>query len=314
MTGLLTPNSLLTPNPFPEGPAHRAQPFMSVRAEDLCHTPFHTGRSIGLDDSSRVTDLPRKPRRRDYTRSSEGRVRGLWPVSAVLLLSTLLAATVAGACTTDSKSAALEEMVVAAIQQFVASTIPAADAEIRISLVGNIQTSGLPTGELKVTVGQKTRPANLRRMLILMEVSNAEGEKRSFWALAEGHATARVVRALRPLKYGAALAEGDIQEEMVEIRDINARHCRSAFEIGGFVLRRNIGTGDPLTWDDLSKPILVRSGERVTLKAASVAMQLSTQARAEQNGRLGDVIRVRNLSSARIVNAKVVGVGEVRVN
>jgi flagella basal body P-ring formation protein FlgA len=206
------------------------------------------------------------------------------------------------------------EAVVSAIKGFVASAIPLTDAEVQVSLVGELKPGEVPAGELKVKVAQKARPTNLRRMLVLVEASNATGEKRNFWVLAEARIMARIVRALRPLKYGTSLTAGDLTEETAEIKDVRTRYCRNAAETTGLVLRRNVGIGDPLTWDDVAKPLLVRSGETVTLKAEGSGMLLSTSARAEQNGRLGDVIRVRNLGSARMVNARVIGNGEVRVN
>ncbi|MBI1252292.1 MAG: flagellar basal body P-ring formation protein FlgA [Alphaproteobacteria bacterium] len=53
----------------------------------------------------------------------------------------------------------------------------------------------------------------------------------------------------------------------------------------------------------------VRRGEMVTLVYVAPGMQLTTRARAMQNGAIGDVIRVTNLQSNTAVDATVTGPG-----
>jgi flagella basal body P-ring formation protein FlgA len=254
------------------------------------------------------------PRRRNYTWSGEGRVRGFVLMAAMLVVA---ARTVIPEVSSEPRDAAANvftEAMAASIRGFLASNLRIDAGGLDVRVLGGPAADTLPAGELRFTVAQKSLPGNFRRMLILMEAASELGQKRTFWVIAEGRVTARVVRAAQPLKYGAAVTAADVTEQSGELRSTRSRYFNRSAEVVGMVLRRNVAAGEPLTLEDLAEPVLVKSGQTVTLKAGSGGMQLSTLARAEQNGRLGQIIRVRNLESARLVNARVIGAGEVRVN
>jgi len=69
---------------------------------------------------------------------------------------------------------------------------------------------------------------------------------------------------------------------------------------------------EAITREVLTSPYLVRSGDTVRLRFEQSGVSLATLVRAEQSGKLGQVIRVRNLDFMRSVKAQVVGPGEVK--
>lgn len=81
----------------------------------------------------------------------------------------------------------------------------------------------------------------------------------------------------------------------------------------GKVLRRAVGAGTVITPDMLAAPLLVQRGQTVTLVAGGSAVAVRMSGKALSDGALGEIVRVRNPRSERVVQGVVVASGEVRV-
>jgi len=136
---------------------------------------------------------------------------------------------------------------------------------------------------------------------------------RTFWVQAEVRIHLTTVQAVRRLAYGSVIGRDDIKEAPTELSDLHADYIRNCDLALGKVLRRTLSPGDPLTRDSLANPVLIRNGETVRLSFRNGPVSLATFARAEQDGRIGQIIRVRNMDFLRTVKAIVTGRGEVRI-
>ena len=70
----------------------------------------------------------------------------------------------------------------------------------------------------------------------------------------------------------------------------------------------------PLTREVLSNPVVVHSGETVRVRLERGTIVLSATARAEQDGKLGEMIRIRDLEFSKPLKATIIGRGEVRID
>jgi flagella basal body P-ring formation protein FlgA len=66
-----------------------------------------------------------------------------------------------------------------------------------------------------------------------------------------------------------------------------------------------------LNTDLLTSPWLVRCGDNVVMHAQSGEIHAAIEAVALEDGRLGMPVRVKNPSSGKVIEAKVIGPGEV---
>ncbi|RMD62393.1 MAG: flagella basal body P-ring formation protein FlgA, partial [Alphaproteobacteria bacterium] len=64
---------------------------------------------------------------------------------------------------------------------------------------------------------------------------------------------------------------------------------------------------------DLREPVVVAKNSLVTIRLETPRMVLSAQGRAIEAGGSGDVIRVMNTASNKIIHARVVNAGLVRI-
>ena len=112
---------------------------------------------------------------------------------------------------------------------------------------------------------------------------------------------------------GDTISANDV--DWVELRADHAGTDVAASEaqLIGMTPKRGIPVNQPVRVRDLQSPRMVDKGTLVTITLVSANLSLSAQGKALQEGGKGDVIRVVNTQSNRIVEAVISGPGQVSV-
>jgi len=121
-----------------------------------------------------------------------------------------------------------------------------------------------------------------------------------------------VAMTTRPLARGDILSATDIK--MVE-RDLSALkrgYIIDSKQPVGMVVKRRIGTDSIITPQLLEAPRLVRRGEQVAIIAESRGIEIRAVGKALADGSRGDLIRVRNTASKKVIEAVVTEPGVVK--
>jgi flagellar basal body P-ring formation protein FlgA len=129
-----------------------------------------------------------------------------------------------------------------------------------------------------------------------------------------GRAVARldVPVLARPMAAGDIIAAEDIM--MIKLpADRISEYVRTNDQLIGKELRRAVAENIPLRTRDVMAERLVTRGTLVTMKVETPTMLITTQGRAMQDGSMGEVIRIINTQSQRVVEATVMGNGLVGV-
>ncbi|HEY7883409.1 MAG TPA: flagellar basal body P-ring formation chaperone FlgA [Cellvibrionaceae bacterium] len=121
----------------------------------------------------------------------------------------------------------------------------------------------------------------------------------------------QVVVASRPLARGERLHQDTVELALMNTSQLRQGYLTTLDSVQGLVIKRHLQANEPLRQGILEQPVIVSRGQTVTLESEAGAINVATQAEALSNGRLGDQIRVRNLSSQRVIRADVVGEGRV---
>ena len=124
----------------------------------------------------------------------------------------------------------------------------------------------------------------------------------------------RVPTLAHRLDAGSIIAMTDIDWITVPDDRVTANVITNADQLVGHELHHVIGDGDVIHVTDVIPARLVTRGSVVTLKVTTPFMQLTAQGRALQDGAEGDVVRVNNTQSNRMVEGVVTGPGEVSVH
>jgi flagella basal body P-ring formation protein FlgA len=169
-------------------------------------------------------------------------------------------------------------------------------------------------GSLQVRIMQDATTSGYRNVILGMELRREGKFYRTCWILVDASVQGRFLRASKRIPYGANVGPGDFELVCAEMPDLRAEYFTVSGDVVGKTARRTLSPGDPLTRDALSDPILVRAGEKVRVRLERGAISLAALAQAEQNGKLGQSIRIRNIDFARVMQARVVARGEVQID
>lgn len=130
----------------------------------------------------------------------------------------------------------------------------------------------------------------------------------------------RVVRKTKVFVLTDNARRGDtITENLVAARDTILHGHNSVYpvrvdDILGKVLKRNAVAGTVITASLLDDPILIQKGEMVTIIVENRRLLVQAKGKALEKGRMGETIRVKNVSSEKEIFAKVVGENTVNVS
>ncbi len=116
-----------------------------------------------------------------------------------------------------------------------------------------------------------------------------------------------------PLPKGHILRQQDITTVKTNLARLNYGYFTDAKDLIGKQTSRRISQAKILTPNLVKEPLLVKRGEQVDLVAESGHYAIRMSGQAMMNGSQGDKIRVKNLSSQRIIEGVVTRRGEVTV-
>lgn len=117
----------------------------------------------------------------------------------------------------------------------------------------------------------------------------------------------------RRLGRGHVIAQNDI--EMVRMRDhrLPANLIVDPDFLIGQAVHQSLSAGKPIRNGAVRPPVLVEKDRSVLVTLKTDQMQLSVQGRALEDGAMGDIVRIQNTASRLIIDAEVVGEGNVIV-
>jgi flagella basal body P-ring formation protein FlgA len=187
------------------------------------------------------------------------------------------------------------------------------DSEIKILSIGNLQGMEMPLENAVLRLSARSAIKGLKNLLVPIEILQDGKTLRSFWITARIEVRARILTAARKIPRGKIIDSSDVVETTTEIPDLCVTYVRQLKEILGKAARASLSAGDPLTYDSFMKPFLVMKGETVQLRLERDGIILTSPVRAEQNGRLGQIIKVRNLDFSTVLKAQVTGKAKVEM-
>ena len=117
----------------------------------------------------------------------------------------------------------------------------------------------------------------------------------------------------RALSRGEIIGKNDIDWVRVSPSQVQGSVISDAQDLIGKSARRPLRADIAIRNGDVQEPILVGKNALVTLTASTASLTLTTIGRSLDEGAEGDVIRVMNTQSHKIVQGTVVSANEVRV-
>ena len=127
------------------------------------------------------------------------------------------------------------------------------------------------------------------------------------------HKLTQVPVVSRRLSRGDIIRKNDIEWITIKEREVRRGYIQNENQIIGMEAKRYIAAKTPLTTSHMQRPQLIKKGGIVNVALINGAMRLTTQGRSLENGTLGDIIRIKNIKTKKIIEAKVTGASSAKV-
>lgn len=117
----------------------------------------------------------------------------------------------------------------------------------------------------------------------------------------------------RPLAEGAALKAADVRRERRDVAQLSGGYVESLQSLAGLVAARPLAPQTVLAQRWFEPPLLVERNQQVKIVATAGDARIEGSGVALQPGAKGELVRVRNSASGRVVQGRVTAKGEIRI-
>lgn len=118
----------------------------------------------------------------------------------------------------------------------------------------------------------------------------------------------------KSLSAGSDIRESDISFDKVDEFDVSATVITEKETLIGKSLKRNISAGKILRFSDISTPTMVERDKTVTAIFKHKLLTVKALAKPLQDGKKDDIIKLKNIDSGKIFQAKVSDYNEVIIS
>ncbi|MCP5144826.1 MAG: flagellar basal body P-ring formation protein FlgA [Gammaproteobacteria bacterium] len=123
-----------------------------------------------------------------------------------------------------------------------------------------------------------------------------------------------IVVLTRPAAPGVPLSPDMLAVARRSVAGLTSGYFTDVAQVTGWIPRRALSPDTVLSTGQLQPPKLVKRGETVTINAVGAAIAVSANGLALRDGRAGERIPVKNLSSSRVIEAMVTGRSMVQIS
>lgn len=119
--------------------------------------------------------------------------------------------------------------------------------------------------------------------------------------------------AAQPLPRGVAIQLSDLRQERRETSQLRNGYFENAETVVGRMPKRSLPKGAAVTPSDLELSRIIQRGNKVTILASSGNITVRMPGKALDDASAGELIKVENLSSKRVIEAVALRPGIVEV-
>ncbi len=144
-----------------------------------------------------------------------------------------------------------------------------------------------------------------------MQIYNGEKLLRSYPFKVYVRQFDSVFVAREKVERSTKLAKSSVNKEWKDVTRVSGEIIRDLSVLKGSMVRQPIVSGRVITHNLFTAIPVVEQGDPVQIESNSGGIQITLNGIAREDGALGDVIRVKNLLSRKIIRAKIVEPGKL---
>lgn len=185
----------------------------------------------------------------------------------------------------------------------------------------NVELRVLPFPALTIAPGlaryqvlQPTKFSNpgVHNFQLAVEIAGKEAAR--LWLKAEIRVFEQVVVAAAPLARQEPIGARDLRVERREMAGRGNRPFSRIEDVIGKQPTRAIDANEVLTASAVDRPTLIKRGSAIKLVFETGSLRVETAGVAEEAGKIGELIQVKNASSGKILRGVVLDGRQVRLN
>ncbi|MDI9570832.1 MAG: flagellar basal body P-ring formation chaperone FlgA [Pseudomonadota bacterium] len=201
------------------------------------------------------------------------------------------------------------------MRRYIERSMPWPAGEARIELPGLLpDVSCLEERGLRMEIERSGVGEYVGGVPIMVRLADRKGQRRSFVVHARIEVARNVVVAGGTLQGNRTLVADDVRIEKKWVWRIDPKLLNSPDQVEGKRLMVSVPAGGEITTYMLQEPKLVKRGKVVRLQLDRGGIQISTLGICEEDGVMDALVRIKNMSSNRIVYAKVKGENHVVID
>lgn len=148
-------------------------------------------------------------------------------------------------------------------------------------------------------------------ILVPIKVVTDRGQK-AYWVSGIAKAVKQVHVTTRRIDRNARIKEEDLKLELTDVTLMTDRPVDKS-ELIGKQVSRPLQMGKPIFQSDILREVAVRRGQEVKAILSNDFFEVTSQALAEDQGYIGDVIKVRNPDTKKVLSGRIILNGVVKV-
>jgi len=187
----------------------------------------------------------------------------------------------------------------------------AENVELRVS---PFAAATIPAGVARYQVLQPTKFSNAGVHNFQLTVEIAGKEATRLWVKAEIRVFEQVVVAASPLARQELIGAQDLRIERRETAGRGNRPFTRIEDVIGKQPTRAIEANEVLTPSAVDRPTLMKRGSAIKLVFETGSLRVETAGVAEEGGKIGDLIQVKNSASGKTLRGVVLDGRQVRLN
>jgi flagella basal body P-ring formation protein FlgA len=191
--------------------------------------------------------------------------------------------------------------------------MPWKNEDVTIHDISFDETIQLPTGKVSYRIEPNRNEDYLGRTILAVQLYVNGEPVRRIWANATISVMADVVTVIRPLGKHQHIEQADLSVERRDLCDLSSDTVSRIEDAIGNRTTRMIYPHTVLQSSMIASPPLVRRGDIVKIVANAGPMMITATGMVKQQGCKGEMVRVVNTDSNRIITARVTGPGAVEV-
>lgn len=205
-----------------------------------------------------------------------------------------------------SKSACAESPVRTAVRDYIETNMPWTPETVRVDFLSRDAKSIPDQGDVVLRIEPAGNQDFIGNEVFLAKFFRNGNLIRTQSVRVRIEVLRDVIIAARPLPSGTTLTENDIGTVRRWVRRIHPQTLPSMEAAKGKRLSTQLSTGAEILSTMLKEIPLVRKGKVVKIVFDNGLMQIITVGLSEEDGFAGNIIRVRNIKSNKIVYARVI--------